>query len=287
MTSPDDPTRSEAAGDDAPTEPPTVDAPGTDERGDDEPEDAGPEDDERGDAEPEVAGPEDDERGDAEPEDAGPGATPPGDGPDATGGAPTDDRDEARRRAVTLAGSAQRPPPRRTGLFVDPKDLRAHVGDLLAGMLGGYEVDGFGNFSFAHDGARVFVTVGPTPVGLAVNVHSVTNIDLDLSDDLARFLATTNHRLGFGALSYDTDNRAVWMRQTLLGTALDAPELQAAVATVARTAASMDDEVQRRFGGRTFEGASPDEQAAATPPTAADDSTDGSPPDRDNASGYL
>ncbi len=254
MTSPNDPTRSDATGDGPAASPSAVDPTGS-----------------------------------VDPDDADDAETvdpPPVDAADDASGEPAEDGDAARRRAVTLAGSARRPPPRRTGLFVDPQDLRAHVGDLLAGMLGGYEVDGFGNFSFTHDGARVFVTVGPTPVGLAVNVHSVTNIDLDLSDDLARFLATTNHRLGFGALSYDTDNRAVWMRQTLLGTALDAPELQAAVATVARTAASMDDEVQQRFGGRTFEGASPDEQAAASPPTAADASTDARP-DPDNASGYL
>lgn len=265
MTSRPDPTLADAAGDE-PTRSATVDA--DPDHSDPEPDDTDRDDPHR----------EDPDRDDSE---AGRRDS---DGP---GTAATDGEHDARRRAVALAGSAPRQPPRRTGLFVDPHDLRAHVGDLLAGMLGGYEVDGFGNFSFTHDGARVFVTVGPTPVGLAVNVHSVTNIDLDLSDELARFLVTTNHRLGFGALSYDTDNRAVWMRQTLLGTALDAPELQAAVATVARTAAGLDDEVQRRFGGRTFDGATPNERAAATPPTAADESSDESPAERDNASGYL
>jgi hypothetical protein len=114
------------------------------------------------------------------------------------------------------------------------------VGSLLRAILGGYEVDAFGNYSFVHEGARIFVTVGGSPIGPQVGVFSVTNIDVDLTPDLAGFLLTTNHTLGFGAFSYDADNRAVWLRHTLLGTTLDGPELQSAVAAVATTAARLD-----------------------------------------------
>lgn len=107
-------------------------------------------------------------------------------------------------------------------------------------------------------------------MGPTVGVYSVTNIDLDLDGKLGMFLATTNHRLGFGTLSYDTENRAVWLRHTLLGTTLDAPELQAAVASVARTAASIDDEIGARFGGRTFGEAPQDVQDSTTPPASED-----------------
>lgn len=157
-------------------------------------------------------------------------------------------------------------PPRRTGVFLDPDDLRDHVGHLLRVMLGGYEVDAFGNFSFVHESARVFVTVGGSPIGPQVGVFSVTNLDIALTPPLAAFIATTNHRLGFGALSYDTENHAVWLRHTLLGTALDAPELQAAVAAVASTAAHLDDQIAERFGGRTFNDAPADVQASTRPP---------------------
>lgn len=187
---------------------------------------------------------------------------------------------EARR------GTARpQPPPRRTGVFVDPADLREHVGDLLRVMLGGYQVDAFGNFMFVHDGARIYVTVGGSPIGPQVGVFSVTNVDIDLSPKLAAFMATTNHTLGFGALSYDRDNQAVWLRHTLLGTTLDGPELQTAVAAVASTAARIDDHIAEQFGGRTFDDAPEEVQNQTRPPQTPQTSYDEG--DAANVTGYL
>lgn len=182
--------------------------------------------------------------------------------------------------AVAQASSPPRPP-RRTGVFLDPDDLRAHVGALLRAILGGYEVDGFGNYTFTHERARVFVTVSGSPIGPQVGVFSVTNLELDLTPDLSAFLLTTNHTLGFGAFSYDAGNRAVWLRHTLLGTTLDGPELQTAVAAIATTAARLDQPIRDRFGGRTFADAPDDVQRGVEPPQV-----DPSPP-APNASGYL
>lgn len=181
--------------------------------------------------------------------------------------------------ALTLSSPMMPRPPKRTGVFVDPDDLRHHVGGLLRTILGGYEVDAFGNFTFTHEGARVFVTVGAGPAGPHVGVFSVTNLDLDLTPDLGSFLLTTNHRLGFGAFSYDESNRAVWLRHTLLGTTLDGPELHSAVAAVASTAAQIDDTIRDRFGGRTFEDAPSEMQQRVEPPEPG--------PRAPNASGYL
>lgn len=157
-------------------------------------------------------------------------------------------------------------PPRRTGVFVDADDLREFVGGLLRAILGGYEVDAFGNYTFIHEGARVFVTVGTSPIGPQVGVFSVTNLGLELSPELGGFLLTTNHRLGFGSFSYDPQNQAVWLRHALLGTTLDGPELQAAVASVASTAAALDEEIRDRFGGRTFTEAPDEVQRRVEPP---------------------
>lgn len=177
------------------------------------------------------------------------------------------------------------PPPRRTGVFVDPGELREHVGGLLRVMLGGYQVDAFGNFTFVHDGARVYVTVGGSPIGPQVGVFSVTNVDIDLGPQLAAFMATTNHTLGFGALSYDAENRAVWLRHTLLGTTLDGPELQTAVAAVASTAARIDDHIAKTFGGRTFDDAPQEVQNQTRPPETPQTSyREG---DSANVTGYL
>jgi hypothetical protein len=183
--------------------------------------------------------------------------------------------------AAVAPGMRPQQPPRRTGVFVDPDDLRAHVGGLLRAVLGGYEVDAFGNFTFTHEGARVFVTVGGSPVGPQVGVFCVTNLDVDLSPELARFLLTTNHTLGFGSFSYDAQNRAIWLRHTLLGTTLDLPELQAAVAAIATTAARIDEHIRDRFGGRTFQDAPGEVQRGMEPPEPARE------PGVGNASGYL
>ncbi|MEX2504156.1 MAG: hypothetical protein WD378_04855 [Egicoccus sp.] len=186
--------------------------------------------------------------------------------------------------AALAAISPSRPPrpPRRTGVFIDPDDLRDHVGDLLRAILGGYEVDAFGNFTFVHEGARIFVTVGPSPIGPQVGVFSVTNLDVDLTPPLADFLLTTNHTLGFGSFSYDRENASVWLRHTLLGTTLDGPELQSAVAAVATTAAHVDDPIKQRFGGRTFAEAPDDVQRSTQPPETGQQA-----PGAPNASGYL
>lgn len=220
---------------------------------------------------------------------------PPGDsGPDTAGDVPdeADDGEAADQQrpggsevapaARSQAPSVSRPePPRRTGVFVDPQELRGHVSDLLRTIVGPHRVDPFGNFSFDHDSTRVFVTVSGSPMGPMVGVFSVTNTGLDLSSELSSWMATTNHALALGALSWDDDNNAVWLRHNLVGSHLDVVELQAAVQAVAATAAKLDDEIQTRFGGQRFTDRSDDQ-----PP---DDGMEGvgEQPQRTNTTGYL
>ena len=181
-----------------------------------------------------------------------------------------------KRTPHELLDPGARPPPSlpRTGVFVDEPSLRAHVGDLLRVLLGHYEVDAWGSFTFPFRGARIFVTVGMSPTGPQVGVFSVTNLDLPLSPELAEFLVTANHRIGYGAFAYDRDNQAVWLRHMLVGATLDAPELHTVVGAIATTAAEAGDAVRARFGGRRFDDA----------PTAVQEATRPTPP---SASGYL
>jgi hypothetical protein len=251
----------------------------TDDTGTDRPDGDIPADDRR-EAEDLGEGPDEEDRGRADGRDEA-GGRDGADGRDEAGGRDAADeasgRDEAadeRHSIESLSGGPAPPrPPRRTGIFVDPEDLREHVGHLLRAILGGYEVDGFGNYTFTHEGARVFVTVGGSPIGPTVGVFSVTNLELELTPPLASFLLSTNHTLGFGAFSYDASNRAVWLRHTLLGTTLDGPELQSAVAAVATTAAHLDDRIRDRFGGRTFQEAPGDVQRRVEPPAASPEGT--------------
>lgn len=182
----------------------------------------------------------------------------------------------ARARGVQPA-----PPPRRTGIFVDVDELRAYVGQLLQAMLGGYEVDALGNMTFTAEGARIFVTVGPGPLGPHVGVFSVTNIGVELVPDLAAFLLRTNHRMAFGAFSYEPEQQGVWLRHSLLGGTLDGPELRGAILSVASTASQVAEVIGEKFGGSSFGDEPEDVQRSVHPPDPSDDT------DPVNASGYL
>ncbi|MDX1657509.1 MAG: YbjN domain-containing protein [Nitriliruptorales bacterium] len=227
--------------------------------------DTPPDDDLPGDADPPTEAPSEDAADEPDAQEPGPAGHVAG-GPGAA--------------LAEIAPSRPPRPPKRTGVFLDPDDLRVHVGDLLRTFLGGYQVDAYGNYTFTHEDARVFVTVGGSPIGPQVGVFSITNLDVDLTPELANFLLSTNHQLSFGAFSYDHDASAVWLKHTLLGSTLDGPELQSAVAGVASAAAHFDDQIRDRFGGRAFHDAPEDVQQRARPPE----------PDPDNypsAGGYL
>lgn len=202
---------------------------------------------------------------------------------DAGGGAPagTPGRGVLVERAAAR-GVQPKPPPRRTGVFVDVDELRAHVGSQLRTMLGGYEVDALGNMTFTSDGARIFVTVGPGPMGPHVGVFSIVTVDQPLTPELASFLLTTNHRMAFGAFSYEAEQRAVWLRHSLLGATLDAPELRSTIISVATSASTVAEVLRDKFGGGSFADASAERQAAVHPPEPSHDD-DGAV----NVSGYL
>ena len=185
------------------------------------------------------------------------------------------------RHRAACSSSAPAPPPRRTGIFVDVDELRAYVGTLLRAMLGGYEVDALGNMTFTAEGARIFVTVGPGPLGPHVGVFSITNIGVELVPDLAAFLLRTNHRMSFGAFSYEPEQGGIWLRHSLLGGTLDGPELRGAILSVASTASQVADLIRDRFGGTSFGDEPEDVQRSVHPPEPSDES------DAVNASGYL
>lgn len=195
-------------------------------------------------------------------------------------------QDTGRGQVASMQGIPR--PPRRTGVFLDPQDLRTHVSDLLRSIVGPHTVDPFGNFMFDHESVRVFVTVSGSPIGPIVGVFSVTNADLDLDEGLAAWLARTNHRLLLGTLSWDDDNDAVWLRHNVLGTHLDAPELQAAVRSVSTAAVAVAGEIHERFGGRRFGEEDGDDNPAMGHRDLGEELGDDlDTPHRSNTTGYL
>ncbi|HEX7168521.1 MAG TPA: YbjN domain-containing protein [Acidimicrobiales bacterium] len=120
---------------------------------------------------------------------------------------------------------------------------------------------------------RVFVAPrafpGRPPI---VRVFSITNAGLNLTPELGLFLARLNFSLAFGRFSIDTDRRAVWFDETLLGDHVTHDELAFVVNVVAHTAGEWDEKIASMFGGtyRAEPGgdgsAGPDTSAAAAKP---------------------
>lgn len=85
-----------------------------------------------------------------------------------------------------------------------------------------------------------------------VRVWSITNVDVKVTDELTRFLVTTNAKLAFGGLHLDEGRPSVIMAHSLLGDYLNRAELEVAVGAVAGTADRFAPEIKQRFGGKLF-----------------------------------
>lgn len=131
-------------------------------------------------------------------------------------------------------------------------EMRTFIEPVLASLLGGTDApkDPDGDYVVDVFGSRVFVAPralpGRPPI---IRVFAITNAGLNLSPDLGLFLARVNFSLAFGRFSIDTDHRAVWFDETLLGDHVTADELTFVVNVVAETAAEWDDKIASLFGG--------------------------------------
>ena len=98
---------------------------------------------------------------------------------------------------------------------------------------------------------RVF-PIGDSKAG--VEVFSYVVVDVEVTDELMRFLLTYNLKLmlgGFG-MAIGEDGRAViLLTHTILGDSMDREELYASVSAIARVADDLDDQRVTAFGGST------------------------------------
>ena len=74
------------------------------------------------------------------------------------------------------------------------------------------------------------------------------------SPELFEYVATEGQNYHFGHCRYirEIDNGLLLFEHTLLGDYLDADELHSAVGALASTGNDLDDELQKRFGGKRF-----------------------------------
>lgn len=150
--------------------------------------------------------------------------------------------------------------------------IRSRIEGVLTGLVGaeGFELDPEGDFTFPLESTRVFVGARILLGGPAVVlVFAPTNIDIDPTPALAMFLARTNAELAFGRFAIDVAHRTVWFGHNLFGDSFTDDELHFIVGVVARTADSLDDQIEKVFGGRLVNPpgrAAPVEESPASKP---------------------
>jgi len=101
------------------------------------------------------------------------------------------------------------------------------------------------------DGVRVHLV--PQEFGddmTVVQIIAPTNLDLDITPDLAMYVAQESSRFVFGRLAIHPEERAVGFEEALLGSFLNRAELHVAIGVAAAMADKYDDDIQQRFGGK-------------------------------------
>ena len=162
----------------------------------------------------------------------------------------------------------RRSPGRRpTGAEEDLDLARARVETVLRQMFPEVMELEDGGLAVDMGSVRVFAQTRMVDASAMVRVFSITNVDVPVDEGLASFLLGVNHTLALGRFSHDAANRAIWCDHVLTAQELDDSSVARVVAAVAGTADRFDDEIKKRFGGRTFrEEGSP---VAQVPPATA------------------
>lgn len=131
------------------------------------------------------------------------------------------------------------------------EELRARLGRQLDELGVVHTVDGDGDLAVPQGDAVAFVRPLEVDGRAFAHVFAITNVDVELSDELTRFLLTENADLVFGGFEAIEPGR-VGLTHTLLADHLQRKELEAALSAVVSTADRYNDEIKARFGGKLF-----------------------------------
>ena len=111
--------------------------------------------------------------------------------------------------------------------------------------------------TFVLQEGSTFVYVRVFPIGAkksGVEVFAYVVVDVDVTEQLMRYLLTYNLRLilgAFGLTRGEGSKGTVILTHTILGESMEREELHASVTAVARVADDLDDQIVAAFGGRT------------------------------------
>lgn len=111
--------------------------------------------------------------------------------------------------------------------------------------------------TFVLQEGTTFVYTRPFAIGdkkSGVEIFSYVTVDVDVTEELMRYLLTYNLRLilgGFGLSIGEDGKGSVILTHTILGDTMEREELYASVSAIARVADELDEQIATAFGGTT------------------------------------
>lgn len=111
--------------------------------------------------------------------------------------------------------------------------------------------------TFVLQEGSTFIYVRTFPIGenkSGVEVFSYVVVDVEVTEQLMRYLLTYNLRLilgAFGLARGEGSKGTVLLTHTILGDSMDREELYGSVTAIARVADDVDDQIVTAFGGQT------------------------------------
>jgi hypothetical protein len=133
--------------------------------------------------------------------------------------------------------------------------VKDKVQTYLRELVGSYEVDSDGDYTFRDGSARIFVSVREMVEHAYVEIYSILTVDIPETPEIYEYVATKSGSYYFGGLGVrkqPENGVRVILSHGLMGDYLDPEELKLAVVLLARTADELDTEIRERFGGTTF-----------------------------------
>lgn len=136
------------------------------------------------------------------------------------------------------------------------KEAYEKARDFLHTLFGEVNVKTMDDTFVLQEGST-FVYTRTFPIGdkkSGVEIFSYVVVDIDVTEELMRYLLTYNLRLMLGAFALSIGESAkgtVLLTHTILGDSMDREELYASVSAIARVADDIDDQIVTAFGGKT------------------------------------
>ena len=132
--------------------------------------------------------------------------------------------------------------------------VKEKVQRFLLEVLNTVAIDRDGDFTFREGSTRLFISVQPFgEASASVRIVAPIISEAPASPELFKFIATDgSYKFGHLTCQEKGGKVSILFNHTLLGDFLDPDELKLAVFLMARTADELDDEIVKKFGGRTF-----------------------------------